>query len=256
MIHFEKNNVEAYALVLRIEILLRELLQVSWCTAYGEEWRKRLPGPLLQKIKISQTEEQKPHFDFVRLGPLYYLTFGELLEVLSQKPSKSAVDRIGGACIVKQIENICAPRNAICHSRPVTANGLQAIRALHDQLISALTEPEARRLASNPDVGLERFEFAERMKLGLKCILETLHSYPARLEIPEVYRIATQQYWWLDDSLAGFQRDAIEKCVAHIQTYNTIPSGVGCAWNRQQFCYSTDIRRLLESAMAQLETVN
>ena len=85
MIPFENDNLRAYTLLLRIEIVLRECLKASLEAEFGVNWRNRLPGELLKKIKESQAEENRPQFDFVRLGPLYYLTFGEILTLLQQK---------------------------------------------------------------------------------------------------------------------------------------------------------------------------
>jgi len=79
MLPFEADNLKAYSLLLRIEVALREALKQSLEEAHGRQWQKRLNGELLKKIRLSQTEENKPQFNFVRLGPLYYLSFGELL---------------------------------------------------------------------------------------------------------------------------------------------------------------------------------
>jgi len=119
MIPFEAENLRAYSLLLRIEIALRELLRSSYESEFGSQWRKRLPGDLLKKINGSQTEENRPQFNFIRLGPLYYLSFGELLPLLQQKSGQAAAKKLGGDCILKQLENLFVPRNAVCHSRPV-----------------------------------------------------------------------------------------------------------------------------------------
>jgi hypothetical protein len=139
MIPFENDNLRAYTLLLRIEIVLRESLRTSWESEFGVHWRKRLPGELLKKIKESQTEESRPQFNFVRLGPLYYLTFGDLLTLLRQKPSGAVVKKLGGDCILKQLQNIFAPRNAVCHSRPVSSVGLKTIETLYAGIERALT---------------------------------------------------------------------------------------------------------------------
>jgi len=110
MIHFENDNLRAYKLLLRIEVVLRECLRTSFESEFGVHWRKRLPGELLKKIKQSQSEESRPQFNFVNLGPLYYLTFGELLTLLNQKSGRSISERLGGDCVLKQLENIFAPR--------------------------------------------------------------------------------------------------------------------------------------------------
>ena len=72
--------------LLRIEIALRELLRISLEAEFGVQWRKRLPGELLKKIKVNRKlKKTDSQFGYVRLGPLYYLTFGELLTLLQSK---------------------------------------------------------------------------------------------------------------------------------------------------------------------------
>ncbi len=154
MIPFETDNLRAYMLLLRIEIALRECLRNCLESEYGAHWRKRLPGELLKKIKQSQAEENRPQFDFLRLGPLYYLTFGELLTLLKQKPGCSVAGKLGGDCILKQLENIFTPRNSVCHSRPVSSVGLKTIETLYAEMETALTAAGFAQLIAKPDTGL------------------------------------------------------------------------------------------------------
>ena len=146
MIPFEDDNLRAYTLLLRIEIVLRECLRTSLESKFGVHWRKRLPGELLKKIKELQAEESRPQFNFVRLGPLYYLTFGELLTLLQQKSGRSVAKKLGGDCVLKQLENIFVPRNAVCHSRPVSSVGLKTIETLYAEMETALTAEGLARL--------------------------------------------------------------------------------------------------------------
>lgn len=70
MIPFEEDNVAAYRLLLRIEIALRECLKLSFEQQFGPKWQNSIPGNLLTKIREAQREENRPQFDFLRLGPL------------------------------------------------------------------------------------------------------------------------------------------------------------------------------------------
>jgi len=140
MIPFESDNLRAYTLLIRIEIALRECVRQSLETEYGLQWQKKLHGELLKKIRMSQVAENRPQFDLVRLGPLYYLTFGELLTQLQQKPSRLVTDKLGGDSFLKQLENVFIPRNALCHSRPVSSVGLKTIETLYAQIEAALTK--------------------------------------------------------------------------------------------------------------------
>jgi len=148
-------------LLLRIEIVLRECLKHSLESQSGVDWQKKLPGDILTKIRKAQTDENKPQFNFVRLGPLYYLTFPELLPLLQQKSGRSVAEKLGGDTFLKQFENIFAPRNAVCHSRPVSSVGLKTIETLYAQMEAALTSDGLASLMATPDTGMTQDEAAK-----------------------------------------------------------------------------------------------
>lgn len=255
MIPFENDNLKAYALLLRIEIALRELLRISLESEFGVQWRKRLPGELLKKIKESQTEENRPQFGYVRLGPLYYLTFGELLTLLQQKSGRPVADKLGGDCVLKQLENIFVPRNAVCHSRPVCSVGLKTIETLYAEMEAALTTDGLARLIAKPDAGLAQDQAANSLIPALKDVLRDLPNLPPSFVIPDVFQTAIAQFWWADDSLAGFNRSVIEAAIAVIREYNALPAGVGCAGTRQRFTEQRDTKEQVQHAITELEKV-
>ncbi len=255
IISFEQENLRAYILLLRIEITLRETLRISLESEFGVKWRKKLPGPLLDKIKESQNEENRPQFNFTRLGPLYYLTFGELLTLLQQKTGRSVAKKLGGDCFLKQLENICMPRNAICHSRPVSSVGLQTIETLYAQMETALTAKGMACLMTKPDVGMGQDEAARAIKQPLQQILLDMPNLPATFPIPESYQTATLQFWWANDSLAGFNRSGVESAIKLIHEYNALPLGVGSAGNRQRFCEEHEMKKQIQNAITELEKV-
>ena len=141
MIPFETANIQAYRLLLRIEIALRELIRRAYQDEFGDRWRRRIPGDLLRKIRESEsTDAAKKQFGFRRLGPLYYLTFGELLTLLDQKTCAPILARLGGPSFVSQVANLSGPRNAISHARAVSSAALAAAEALYAQLESAYSQ--------------------------------------------------------------------------------------------------------------------
>ncbi len=255
MIPFETDNLRAYMLLLRIEIALRECLRNCLESEYGAHWRKRLPGELLKKIKQSQAEENRPQFDFLRLGPLYYLTFGELLTLLKQKPGCSVAGKLGGDCILKQLENIFTPRNSVCHSRPVSSVGLKTIETLYAEMETALTAAGFAQLIAKPDTGLAQDEAAKALTPSLKTVVRDLPDLPQTFPIPEAFQTATAQFWWADDSLAGFNRSIVEAAIGLIREYNAFPVGVGSAWTRQRFCEQRDMKTRIQYAVIELEKV-
>lgn len=255
MIPFENENLKAYRLLLRIEIALRESLKLSLESEFGAQWRKRLPGELLKKIKESQVEENRPQFGYVRLGPLYYLTFGELLTLLQQKSGRHVAEKLGGDCILKQLENIFVPRNAVCHSRPVSLIGLKAIETLYAQMEAALTTEGLARLISKPDTGIGQLEAAQAVIPTLQLILRDLPKLPHKIQVPDSYQTATSQFWWADDLLAGFKRSSVESAMILIHEYNALPAGVGSAGNKQTFCEQHEMVKRIQDAIIELEKV-
>jgi hypothetical protein len=255
MIPFEQDNLKAYALLLRIEIVLRECLRKSLESEFGAQWQKKLPGELLTKIKKAQTEENKPQYDFIRLGPLYYLTFGELLSLLQQKTGRPVAEKLGGDCILKQLENLFAPRNAICHSRPVSSVGLKTIETLYAQIETALTMEKMSIFMAKPDTGMRQDDAARTLKPFLQQVLCDLTSFPLAFTIPESYQTATIQFWWAEDSLAGFNCFCVESAIALISEYSKLSKGLGAAWNRQKFCEDRNMKKQIQDAIIELEKV-
>lgn len=255
MIPFEEDNLAAYRLLIRIEIALRECLKRSMEAEFGPSWQKKLPGGLLKKIMESQTKEHRPQFNFIRLGPLYYLTFGELLTLLRQKAGSSVADKFGGECFLKQLENIFEPRNSLCHSRAVSSVGLKVIQTLYAEMETALTADGFMQLTSRPDTGLTQLEVAKAAIPLLTQVLHTLPELPAPLPFPEVLRTAMMQFWWIDDSLAGFNVARVEAALAFIQEYNSLPMGVGSAGKRQNCCERHGFQAIIKDAIAELEKV-
>jgi hypothetical protein len=255
MIPFEGENLRAYTLLLRIEIALRECLKAALEAEHGRQWQKTLHGDLLKKIRKSQTDEYKPQFNFIRLGPLYYLTFGELLTQLQHKHCRSAVEMLGGDSLLKQLETVFAPRNALCHSRPVSSIGLRTIETLYAQMETALTADGLARLTAKPDTGLAQSAAAKGLIPGLNRMLHELSDLPLKLPIPELHQTAIIQFWWADDSLAGFNRSRIEAAVELLCEYNALPAGVGSAGARQRLCEQRELKRCIQDAVSELEKV-
>jgi hypothetical protein len=253
MIPFEQENQRAYILLLRIEIALRELLKISLESQFGVSWQKKLPGELLTKIKKSQTEENKPQFDFIRLGPLYYLTFGELLTLLQQKSGRQVAENLGGDCFLKQLENLFSPRNALCHARPVSSVGLKTIETLYAQLETALKAERMARLLAKPDIGLSQQAAAEALIPSLQLVLNDVPNLPSIFSVPETFQTAASQFWWADESLAGFNCAAVDAAMTLIREYNSLPKGVGSAATRQRFCEQREIVKRLQEAITELK---
>lgn len=248
---FEQRNVEAYSLLLRIEVVLRELVRDDWLLVHGEGWPKRLPGELLTLIRHAQREENRPHYGFECLGPLYYLTFGQLATVLNQAHSKPLIDKLGGQPFLKALEAISPLRNAVCHCRPIPDIGLQQIALLHAQLIHVLSPDRIAQYLHNPDVGVHP-EDARRELIGaITEIQRTLSELPESLDRGAITEVAMRQYWWRQD-LAGFDINAIEALMHHVSRYNQLARGIGAIGLRHAFVREHRLLDVTDAALATL----
>ncbi len=253
MIPFELDNLEAYKLLLRIELAVRESLRQSLESEHGSRWRNRIPGVLLKKIRSAEAEEKRPQFDYLRLGPLYYLTIGELIPLLEQKSGRATLNRLGGDCFIKLLENILGPRNAVCHARSVSAVGLVAIRALYAQVEAALTPEGLDALISTPDVGISQYEAAHSLMIALEQSKQLVCRLQSPVPMPDIYALATNQYWWGVRDVVEFDCSAIEAAVKLIEDYNRLPTGLGSAAARQHFVETQRAIEQIDAAIAELK---
>ena len=251
---FRDDNVTAYRLVLRIEIALRECLRESLETENGPSWRKLLPGELLKKIRQAQTAENRPNFDYLSLGPLYYLTLGEIIPILQQKCGRPTADRFGGEAFTKQLENILGPRNAMCHSRRAPPVGLQAIECLYRQMEVALTPSGLTAALATPDVGITPETAARDLLEWAVACRDSLASLHWPITEAISYGTAETQYWWGRQELAGFDTSTVEKLAVLIRSYNALPSGIGSIGLRQRFCVDERASDIADAAVAELQS--
>ncbi len=252
VVPYEDDNVRAYRLMLRIEVALRELVSQAYEQKYDRNWQKSLPGPFLSKIRESQRQENQPRFGFARLGPLYYLTFGELCELLRQSTGGNAVALLGGESFVAQLDALFGPRNAVAHGRPVPASAMALIEGLYLQMETALTEEGLSHLVCSPSIGV----FPEETRPVLAAWLHEADLAFSRLDrecpVEPLYRTCGRQFWWGETELAGFDCQVVDAAAKAIDGYNALPKGLGSAIDRQHYLMDQDCRNKLALAYAAL----
>lgn len=256
MISFETENVKSYKLLLWIEVAVRECIRYCMESLHGQSWKRRIPGDLLKKIRESEKEENHPQFNYVRLGPLYYLTLGELIPILRQKVGAGAVDIFGGEWVITDIENILGLRNAICHARPVPSVGLAAIEALHQQIFTALSSHRLEHIVSNPDIGIFPEDTVRSLLPWIDGLKEKILALQSPIAIHHAYETALQQYWWGVPEFSGFDCSLLERLAGLIAEYNALPAGVGSAGGRQRFCDEKQVIQIIEIAAIELKKVS
>lgn len=254
MVPFEDENVEAYRLLLRVEVTLRELVRAKMSARFGPAWHKRLPGDLLRKIREAQRdEESRRPFGFLALGPLYYLTFGELLEVLRHRDADEAIVALGGQGMVRSLETLTSPRNAVGHARSVSTAGLLTIRAIHQQMETALTPSGMTSLLSNPDCGLYPSEARECLRDWLQSCLRVVEDLEKPIPDSGPYRRASEQYWWSADKSAPFDCHAISRANDLLLRYEAVPGGLGSKAERLRFAEEYKLRAAVIAALDALK---
>ena len=250
MIPFETANIQAYRLLLRIEIALRELIRRAYQDEFGARWRRRIPGDLLRKIRESEsTDAAKKQFGFRRLGPLYYLTFGELLTLLDQKTCAPILARLGGPSFVSQVANLSGPRNAISHARAVSSAALAAAEALYAQLESAYSPSGLAALLRSPDVGLDPHDIRSRCAAWLRRLHQDVAQLHTPLDPMPDHQIAVNQYWWGNAQFAGFDTNSVDEIAKLVRAYNALPPGIGVAADRRRFVTQNDLQNKLQIAI-------
>jgi hypothetical protein len=162
---------------------------------------------------------------------------------------------LGGEVILKQLENILGPRNALCHSRPATSVGLKAIKSLYSQLETSLTPDGLAALIASPDTGLSQVDFAQQLTPALHLALKELPNLPIQVALPSVVQIAKSQFWWGEDDFAGFAIAPVDATLTAIEKYNAIPKGVGAAGERYHICDKYRLEDLIRSTISVLAKV-
>ena len=254
MVPFEDANVEAYRLLLRIEVVVREVLRISLEEIHGARWQRQLLKEMRSKIHESQAEEhRRRQFDFIRLGPLYYLTLGELIPLLRQRVAQQAVQRLGGNAFIEQVENIFAPRNAVAHSRDVSAAGIAAIRAIYLQIENSVGGEELSTILQHPDVGISPERALPSILEWAIDVFGKIEKLAATCPPCEEYSKAETQFWWGMHEVREVDYQLLERCVKDVERYNVLPKGIGSAATRQRFVESSRLNETLQKAIQTLK---
>ena len=250
MVPFESDNIRAYQLLLRIEIALRELIRQAYHDELGDHWRRRIPGDLLRTIRAAEsTDAAKKQFGFRRLGPLYYLTFGELLTLLQQKTCKPMLVPLGGPSFVAQVENLSGPRNAISHARAVSSAALAATEALYAQLESRYTPSGLATILASPDVGLDPHDVRSQCAAWLRRLRPQVHLLYTPLDSMPDHQTVVKQYWWGNVHLAEFDTGSVDHIAQLVREYNALPLAIGSAAARRRFVTRSDLANKLDIAI-------
>jgi hypothetical protein len=132
---------------------------------------------------------------------------------------------------------------------------LKTIETLYAEMETALTADGLTRLTAKPDAGLGQDQAASELIASLEAVIGKLHTLPSSFAIPEIYKTATAQFWWAEDTLAGFNRSVVEASFDRIKEYNALPAGVGCAGTRQRYCEQNQVKQEAQNAIAELKKV-
>ena len=254
LIPFADRNADGYRHLLYIEVALRELARYGLRKHYGDKWQQRIPGHYLTKIRNDQKDEAtKANLGFRRLGPLYYLTFGELVDMSIQKPIVEVLTRVLGQQGPELLREIIPSRNAIAHCRDLTENAFATVRVMQLQMAAGLTAHNLLGLLQQPDIGLFPEEAQKRLVGWFKRVRLTLNELQPLSSGQPIYQEATCQYWWSSSKLAGFDIGRVGSVANSLLAYSRLPGGVGAALARQRFISESKLLPALEDTIRLLE---
>ena len=252
-IPFAERNAEGYQYLLYVEVALRELMRHALRSQHGDKWQKHIPGHYLQKIRKDQQDEaMQASFGFRKLGPLYYLTFGQLVAMSIQKPVVDRLKKVLGPQGPQLLQESIPSRNAIAHCRDLTANALATLRTLQMHMATGLAANELVPLLHEPDIGVAPEETRERLADWFRRVQGALSQSRSLPDDPHDYQVATLQYWWSSSDLAGFDVERVNTLAATIRQYSHLPGGVGAAAARQRFISESGILTDLKTTLLML----
>ena len=182
LVPFEEDNVAAYRLLLRIETAVRELLRLKLATKRAN-WLKELPPDLRTKIlEERDTSERRVDYGHVKLGPLYYLTFGELVQLCQRKPPSDILTSSFGSHALEDLQALVPIRNAIAHGRRISDVAKASLEVAYARLQTAIGQEAFRDLCRAPDVGLWPDEGLRLLRgalvnwAGINCVPRARHE--------------------------------------------------------------------------------
>ena len=252
-IPYADRNAEGYQCLLYVEVALRELTRRELRNHHGEDWQKRIPGRYLKKIRQDQKNEvMRASVGFRKLGPLYFLTFGELVELSVQRPVVDLLKKVLGQQGPELLQESVPSRNAIAHCRDLTENALATVRTLKMHMATGLAANDLVGLLQEPDIGIYPEDACVRLTTWFRRIQEALNELKALPMDSEHYDQARRQYWWSSSDLAGFDVERVNRLAAEIDEYSHLPTGLGAAASRQRFLSESQILTELEACIRML----
>ena len=210
---------------------------------------------------LSAGDSERPERDeviraslgFRALGPLYYLTFGELVDMSSQRPIVDLLKKVLGPQAPELLRESVPSRNAIAHCRDLTENALATIRTLKMRMEVGFAAHGLTGLLQEPDIGLYPEQACRRLADWLKRVQSALGKLQPLPAEQEDYHEATRQYWWSSSELAGFDVQRVDSLAAKLREYSHLRRGVGAAATRQRLISDSGMLPELQATILMLK---
>ena len=145
---------------------------------------------------------------------MYYLTFGELVDLLQRRDFGAVVDLPG---ITAQLRDVITLRNAVAHSRPPVSQSVARIEMLVERLTQRFGDELCQRLIEQPEVGVFPGDGARML---LATLRQSDHDIRAVAVLTADLRPAAAcraQFWWGESELAGFDTSAVDEILYLLQ---------------------------------------
>ena len=161
------RNLEAYRLIYEIEVAIREFLIARCEPVSGPTWwkdvlaqaqasklersseRRPPPGPSEQRAK----DDRKTWMSRRVFHPIYFVDFPELGAAFERNANKELGNHLvsrNAKAIGDHFERLLPIRNAVAHNRPISAEDLGLVKAIHESVRGELGVDAFRSLVDNP----------------------------------------------------------------------------------------------------------
>lgn len=241
---------DAYSVLLQIEVALRELI-ISELSEFGAKWwKQRLPGDIVIKVRQGREYERMvPWRQAVPHHPIYYTDLPDLTKVITARNNwdDKFSSIFGNAEHFRNSMRTLEPiRNSVAHSRIISTEDLEVLRGIERSLVAAFGEDRFHGL-------IGRRTAVPSLMAQLRKASEDIGEMIASIEAPAsidklLMRVnGMRNQWWWDEDYLGFPTETVDEAVELTEEYCQQPRN---RWEAYRLPEWVQRRDLIDRLMA------